>query len=137
MSDSVEILFTDCNNGSSVCLYSRMGFVSTEDALFLAMMDGNLEDADEFIVWTLKKLWDLTGDNDPKNYGLSSLPGRSTEQYHIEFKQKLIKRVTMDFQEPDHSKQMTIRNLWTFEDFYQSHKTAALEHLPPTLPLVF
>jgi hypothetical protein len=137
MSDPVEILFVDGNIGSSVCLYSRMDFLSAEDALFLAMIDGDLNQPDEFIVWTLKKLVDLTGDDEPNNYGISSLPGRSTEQYHLDFKQKLIKRVTMDYQEPDLSKQMAIRKLWTFEDFYQSHRTAALEHLPPTLPLIF
>jgi len=75
MSDPVELWFTNGDTGESVCLYSRMDFLSAEDALFLAMMDGNLEDADEFIVWTLKKLWDLTGDDDPNNYGISSLLG--------------------------------------------------------------
>jgi len=39
----------------------------------------------------------------------------------------------MDYQEPDLSKQMTIRKLWTFEDFYNTHRTAALESLPPPL----
>ncbi len=137
MSDPVEILFTNGDTGESVCLYSRIGFLSAEDSLFLAMMDGDLQSMDEFIVWTLKKFFDLTGEDDPNSYGLSSLPGQSTEQYHLDFKQKLIKRVTIDYQEPDPSKQMTIRKLWTFEDFYQSHKTAALEHRPPSLPFVF
>jgi hypothetical protein len=133
MSDPVELWFTDGDTGSSVCLFSRMGFVSTEDALFLAMMDSDPLHMDEFIVWTLKKFFVLTGDDDPDNYGISSMPGRCTEQYHIDFKQKLIKRVTMDYQEPDPSMQMTIRKLWTFEDFYQSHKSAALEQFPPPL----
>jgi hypothetical protein len=136
MSDPVELWFTDGNTGSSVCLYSRMGFVSAEDALFLAMMDGDLLKMDEFIVWTIQKLFDITGDDDPDNYGISSVPGRSTEQYHIDFKQKFIKRVSMDYS-ADLSQKVSIRKLWTFEDFYQSHKTAVLEHLPPTLPLVF
>ena len=117
--------------------YSRMGFVSAENSIFLAMMDGDLNKMDEFIVWTLKKFFDLTGDDDTNNYGLSSIPGRSTEQYHIDFKQKLIKRITLNYHELDPSKQMTIRKLWTFEDFYHSHKTSALEHLPPSLPLIY
>jgi hypothetical protein len=127
MSDPVELWFTNGDTGSSVCLYSRMGFVSAEDALFLAMMDGDLNQEDEFIVWTLKKFWFHTGDEDPENYGLSSMPGRSTEQYHIDFKQKLIKRVTMNYQEPDTNKWMTIRKFWTFEDFYNSHRSVALD----------
>jgi hypothetical protein len=136
MSDPVELWFTDGNTGSSICLYSRMGFVSAEDALFLAMMDGDLNQVDEFILWTIKKLWDLTGDDDPDNYGISSIPGRSTEQYHIDFKHKFIKRVTIDYSK-NLFEEVTIRKIWKFEDFYQSHKIAVLEHFPPSLPLVF
>ncbi len=137
MSDPVEIWFRDGESGESVCLYSRMGFVSAEDALFLAMMDGDLTRMDEFAVWTLKKFWMLTGDEESANYGISSIPGRCMERYHLDFNQKTIKYVTMDYHEPDLSKQMILKKHWTFEDFYHSHRTAALDHLPPTLPFVF
>lgn len=136
MSDPVEIWFRDGESGESVCLYSRMGFVSAEDALFLAVMDGDLTRLNEFAVWTLKKFWMLTGDDDPNNYGISSIPGRCMEQFHLDFKQKTIKKVTMDYG-ADPSEQMTIKKLWTFEDFYNAHRTAVLDQLPPSLPFVF
>jgi len=136
MSDPVEIWFRDGESGESVCLYSRMGFLSAEDALFLAMMDGDLTRLDEFAVWTLKKFWMLTGDEEPTNYGITSMAGRCMEQYHLDFKQKTIKYVIMDYV-ADPTEQMTIKKLWTFEDFFNTHLTTAIDRLPPTLPLIF
>ncbi len=122
MADPIEILFTDGNTGDSVCLYARWGIYSGEDALFLALKDhkDRWDEMDVLAHSTMRHIYDLINDGDDLNYGISALPGRCSEQIHVDFKAQIIRRVTVDYSE-DITNQSTVHNAWTFQEFYDTH----------------
>jgi hypothetical protein len=127
MSDPIEIFFTDGNTGESVCLFARWGFFAGEDALFLAMMHHKerWDDLSLIAHATMRNLFELAGDEDETSLGISSTPGRSTEQIHVDFKCKMIRKVSMDYSK-EIPEQTTVQQLWTFQEFYDPHRNAAV-----------
>ncbi len=122
MADAIEILFIDGTTGDSVCLYARWGFSAGEDALFLALKDhkDRWDEMDILAHSTMRHLYDLINDGDDLNYGISSFPGRCTEQVHVDFKAEIIRKVTADYSQ-DISHQTKVLKAWTFKEFFDQH----------------
>jgi hypothetical protein len=122
MSEPIEIVFMDGRTGDSVCLYARWGIYSGEDALFLALKDhkDRWDDMGVLAHSTMRHLYDLIDDGDDTNYSLSSTPGASTDQIHVDFKAGVIRQVTVDYSD-EICNQTTVHNAWTFQEFYDLH----------------